>query len=176
MMKKLFAVLMVLCICGAASAVPVISLDGEGTTIVAVPGVVTIEILTDAGLMGLDALVTVTGGDLITGAMSSADAASYGWDAVSFPIDPLDVGTATVEVGGATFGSAGPGAVGYVEITYTGGTQIVSIAAGATFGGNLDSSGMPTPVMSTLAVEIIPEPMTIALLGLGSLFLLRRRK
>lgn len=32
-----------------------------------------------------------------------------------------------------------------------------------------------TPV-DTLAINVIPEPMTIALLGLGSLFLLRRRK
>ena len=33
-----------------------------------------------------------------------------------------------------------------------------------------------TTVLDTITITQIPEPMTIALLGLGSLFLLRRRK
>lgn len=37
-------------------------------------------------------------------------------------------------------------------------------------------SASPYPLLQTMTIEQVPEPMTIALLGLGSLFLLRRRK
>ena len=45
----------------------------------------------------------------------------------------------------------------------------------ATSYANLDVAGTPTNIDIT-GVRIVPEPMTIALLGLGSLFLLKRRK
>jgi len=173
-MKKLLAVLMVLGICGSASATNV-SLEGAGTTIVAPPGVVTINILTDADLICLDALITVTGGDVIVDALSTATASAHGWDpTISF--DPKNLGTAAVEIGGGLgMGlNSGP-VVGFVDVQYTGGTQLVSIAGALGFGGSYDSNAK-TPDFSAAVVEIIPEPMTIALLGLGGLFLLRRRK
>jgi hypothetical protein len=37
-------------------------------------------------------------------------------------------------------------------------------------------SAAPYPLLQTMTIEQIPEPMTIALLGLGGLFMLRRRK
>ena len=134
-MKKLFVLVLVL---GASSfaGATTISLDGGGVPMFAVPGeTATIYIMTDEPLIGLDAVVTVTGGDVINGAMSSADAADYGWDASSFPIDPLGLGTAEVEVGGAIFaGTASGPAVGYVTVDYTGGYMVVSISAGYAFG------------------------------------------
>jgi len=37
-------------------------------------------------------------------------------------------------------------------------------------------SAAPYPLLQTLTIAQVPEPMTVALLGLGGLFLLRRRK
>ena len=174
-MKKLVVLMLVFGVVSVAGAAE-ISLEGQGAPLLATPGTtVTINILTDTALIGLDALVTVTGGDVITGAMSPADAADYGWDPVSFPIDPLGLGTATVEVGGATFAAAPGPAVGYVDIAYTGGIQIVSLSAGTLFGGTYDVNYNPAG-FSQGVVAIVPEPMTLGLLGLGGLFLRRRKK
>ena len=173
-MKKLFAVLMVLCFCGAASA-SMVSLELEGTTISTAPGVVIINIATDTPLYALDAVVTVTGGDLITQAMSPTDAATYGYDPIGYPINPIGVPGAVVELGGTTFSGQSNLICGYVEVTYTGGTQLVSLAGGTALGGSFDNQFM-TPGFSSGVVTIVPEPMTIALLGLGGLVLLRRRK
>jgi hypothetical protein len=174
MMKKLFAMLMVLCICSAASA-SVVSLVGGGGGIVAPVGDVWIFVQTDTILLGVDAILTVTGGDIINAAMSPSDSGSYGWDPANFPIPPIGVGTAVVEIGGGSFTGAPVGNVGYVVVAYTGGTQVVSLAGGTAHGGSMDI-GFGVPSFSTGAVTITPEPMTIALLGLGGLVLLRRRK
>jgi hypothetical protein len=42
--------------------------------------------------------------------------------------------------------------------------------------GTIDGSWQPIELFHTLKIVQIPEPMTVALLGLGGLFLLRRRK
>ena len=179
-MKKLFAVLMVLCLCGAVSA-SMISLELEGTQIIAAPGDdVIINIATDTPLYGLDAVVTVTNGDIINKAMNPIDDPgnpnAYGWDMVGYPITPIGVPGPVVEVGGTTFTGESNLICGYVVVAFTGtGPQVVSVAAGVKHGGSFDNE-YNTPDFSTGIVEIIPEPMTIALLGLGGLFLLRRRK
>lgn len=183
-MKKLFVALMVLVLCGAASATTV-SLQGEGTTITVspVPSVVRINIVTSASggtsnLWALDVCVTVTGGDVITQAMNPTDDPgnpnAYGWDYAGLPISPTGVGTASIEEGGTNFNVMATGTVGYVDVTYTGGTQVVSLVGCTGFGGSFDDN-FATPTFSTGVVTLVPEPMTIALLGLGGL-LLRRRK
>jgi len=45
---------------------------------------------------------------------------------------------------------------------------------GAVFAVNLGPYNQP--VVSSIAFTVVPEPMTVALLGLGGLFLMRRRK
>ena len=179
MMKKLFTILMVLVFCGTANAV-VVSLDGEGTTIITAPGLVTINVLVtpepvgNPGLLGLDVVITVTGGDVIT------DAGCYQGDPSMPPfepiVDPPGLGTPSVEIGGVHFTIANSGVVGYVTVDYTGGTQVVSIARAMVFGGPIEIDGFTVPSFSSGVVTIIPEPATIALLGLGGLALLRRRK
>ncbi len=184
MMKKLFVVLAVLALCSAANATAIEFVDA-GTTIVAVPGEdvrLDIEqIPTEPGLISMDVIATVTSPDStcssITKAMNPTDDPgnpnAYGWDYSSYPIAPIGIGTCVVEVAGATFGCNNYIVIGYIEVGYTGGTQIVSLAAGQGFGGSIDCDfGIPT---FSKVVTIIPEPMTIVLLGLGGL-LLRRRK
>ncbi len=179
MMKKLFVVLVVLALCSTANAT-VIALVDAGTVIVANPGdVIKLDIEqvpTSPGLICFDAIVTVTGGDIITKAMNPIDDPgnpnAYGWDMSSFIVDPICVGTCVVELGGAAFSYYQ--IIGYVEVSYTGGTQIVSLAAGQGIAGSY-CCDYTVPAFSTGVVTIVPEPMTIALLGLGGL-LLRSRK
>jgi hypothetical protein len=125
----------------------------------------------------MNAIVSVSGGDIITAALDLPDMTAYGWDpTLSGP--PLGVPGPSVEIGGGS-GNFATGntalIVGFVDIAFTGAPQIVSIAAGSTYGGSYDVTGTP-PIFSQGIVEIVPEPMTIALLGLGGLFMLRRRK
>ncbi len=179
-MKKLLIMMLVLCVTSLASATT-ISLTDEGTQVSAMPGdTVTLTISSDGatalGIISMDTVLTVSG-DVITGAMNLTDCASYGWDP-GFSDNPKFLGTTSVAVAGGSsnFTTGNIAAiVGYVEVAYTGGIQVVSIAAGMNWGGSylLDGS---SPVYSQGIVEIVPEPMTIALLGLGGLFMLRRRK
>jgi hypothetical protein len=126
-MKKVLVLMLVLGMATLASATT-ISLQGAGTTISGLlPGLVTINILTDAGLIGLDAIGSVAGGDVITDTVKIANGAAYGWDEVGFPIDPVGLGTASVMLGGANFNGNNNSVVGFVTVNYTGGTQVVSL-------------------------------------------------
>jgi hypothetical protein len=177
-MKKLLALLLVLGMSSLASATTV-SLTDEGMTIDATPGdTVTLTISSDAtpGIVAFDAIITVTGGDIISAAMDGGDAdyGTYGWD-VGFPIYAIGVGTSSVEIGGGNFMGNVNTIIGWVDVAYEGGTQVVDIAPGVAHGGNGDT-GLNPLTYSSGVVTIVPEPMTIALLGLGGLALLRRRK
>jgi hypothetical protein len=82
-MKKLLSVLIVLGLCGTASAmtVPILSFENERETIITTPGsAVILNIETDSPLSMLDAIIRVDGDALITGAMSQTDCGAYGWD------------------------------------------------------------------------------------------------
>jgi len=173
-MKKLFVLLLVLCITSLSEATTV-SFVHEGHTIIAAQGeVVRLDVMSDLGLYMLDAIATVTGGDVITGATGLVDCADYGWDpGLSF--DPEGIGTPTSRIGLGTFGLPPSGVVAYFDVLYTGGEQVVSIVRGYYYGGSVDWYHNE-PIFSDGVVTIIPEPATLALLGLGGLALLRCRK
>lgn len=173
-MKKLLVLMLVLGMTSLAGA-SIVSLVDNGLTISASPGdTVKVLVTSNTGLLGLDVIGTVIGGDIITGAMNKSNAAVYGWDAVGFPIDPIGVGTAEAEIAGANFSGNMLTIVGYFDVLYTGGEQHFSIRPGMVFGGSSDIY-FEVPSIAGM-VTIVPEPATIALLGLGGLALLRRRK
>jgi hypothetical protein len=184
MMKKLLVLILVLGISSVANAV-LVDMTVGGTTITrTASGSVTLYVTaSDSGdgakLGDIDALMTVTGGDVISGAMNLSDCASYGWD-VSLSANPVGLGTAGVQMDGGMASTAGTlGVVGYVTIAYTmGNKDVVTVNFSEYYGGSYDTNfnEVMSDSFSTLGgVTIIPEPMTMALLGLGGLFLRRRK-
>ena len=172
-MKKLFALLVILALCGAANAATV-SLVDEGTTIAATGGVeYTLEITSTGPLFSLDLLISVSGDATITGAMGQ-DASDYGWDA-GLDSDPI-YGTGNVNIGASNFNNAPGPLVAYIKVTYGSGEVVVSIEDSvASIGGSVDGTTYGDIDVSTGTVTLLPEPMTIALLGLGGLFIRRRK-
>ena len=152
-MKKLLVFILVLGMASLAGATTV-SFVAEGTSIITGPGVVRLEVTSDAGLYYLDAVATVLGAHVITAATNLGDCATYGWDpGLSF--EPIGIGTAVAEIGLGTFGAPPSGVVAYFDVLYTGGEIVVSIANGMTFGGSGDTNFL-TPEFSDGVVTIFP--------------------
>jgi len=173
-MKKLLVMLMVLILCGSANAVT-ISLVDEGSVIDAglTGGVVRLEITSDNGLAAMNLIVVLTGDGCFTDAIGPFPP-WYGWDPtmIWYPI----ISCKEVEITADTTGAPVVGPVGWVEVTYSGPVDVVvSLLGDGTQGGSWGADYTPA-TYSTGVVTIVPEPATIALLGLGALALLRRRK
>jgi hypothetical protein len=184
MMKKLMTLLLVFAMTSAASAALIELHPLEG-----VPGsspenplpeseyvVIPVYNPTQHVMVALDAeLTVVSGAGSITGAISKADAAAYGWDpATSF--DP-DIAPSLAEFGVGNFSTNAALILGYYIIHCDGeGDVVVRLGPGTKFGGSFDLAGPVTDIGGTITIYQIPEPMTVALLGLGGLALLRRRK
>jgi hypothetical protein len=182
MMKKLLILLLVLGMTSAANAL-VVNLSTDGST--AAPAAITVgpgdvlnmSVISDtAGIGGIYWTYLEMG-------LPSAGAVSV----VAFTANAGNAASVTDYSSGAltdwelSAADTTPGAAGIVagqQFTFT----LTIDAAAATDGSDdfdiwttvpLDNS---FPVDDLLTVNIVPEPMTIALLGLGGLFLLRRRK
>lgn len=68
--------------------------------------------------------------------------------------------------------------IAYIDVLATGmGTVTLTMVDGSQLGAHtLDGDGPIAGFGSPLVLDTVPEPMTIALLGLGGLALLRRRR
>lgn len=175
-MKEWFSVFLVLVTSAAAAAAMVWIERGHLGPPGRPPpsGTVAVSVHTDTALVGLDAILTVEGPATIVGALDKATAASYGWDS-GFTYDPVLPGP-VVEIGAGNFGGAPGPIVGFYLIHWDGvGDVTATLTAGTGYGGSMDIS-YGTPEITGSIRWIIPEPMTIGLLGLGGLGLLRRRR
>ena len=173
MMKKLFAVLTVLCLCGAANAASTISLVDEGRAIpIPAGGVVRLDITSDVGLSAFNCIVVLTGDGFFSDAMHPGPIIPYGWDTV---MEPIYYNPKRVEIGGGGMENV-YGVCGWVEVTYSGPIYAeVSLEGDGTRGGSYGADYWPA-TYSTGLVGPIPEPAAIVLLGLGALAMLRRLK
>ncbi len=167
-MKKLLVLMLVLGLASAANAAVSLSIDGVN------PSAPAVDILE---------------GSTITLSVLSDDAANWMME--------LTVLVADVDLGIPAFTPAAGGMAGYSDWSdgtlwiyelSTGGTDPDFPTPGQQWSMDLTTLGIlgsvftvdigpyMEPVVSSIDFTVVPEPMTIALLGLGSLFLLRRRK
>jgi cyclic lactone autoinducer peptide len=177
MMKKLVSLLLVLAVTSVASASMVWIDQGD------VPleeklwpsDTVVVPVYTDTALLGLDCTLTLTGPATIVDALSKSTAAAYGWDS-GFTYDPVLPGAA-VEIGAGNFSGAPGPLVGFFLVHCDGyGDVTATLTASTGYGGSMDITYGVPQIGGQIIIPQMPEPMTIALLGLGGLVLLRRRK
>ncbi|MHC4475277.1 MAG: hypothetical protein ACYTEL_06520 [Planctomycetota bacterium] len=181
-MKKVLSLLIVSCFCTQAGA-STISLQREAETIKVYPyTTLTLYVVTDTPLWGLDIIVNVTADANITSAMGEADSEDYGW-APPYTYEPVfSPDYKQVEMGAAAWWTNYETVVAYVEITCGSTDTVVSIAEGWDFGGSMDhnyrrpsfSNGVVTispysgPLL-TLTLEVEPNDVNITTVtpGLG---------
>ena len=181
MMKKMLVLMLVLGMASAASATLQISVDGNlepvSSEIFLEPSeTLMLDIWTDAGLSegsdeGYWAITvdpmqgTISGGVSTTG---NTDAIWYGGPVGGYaPGEGAWMGTASVT------NTYPAGTVLFDEIVFHCETE--ELDAVITLYRMNDFAGDVTAV-DTVTIHQIPEPMTLALLGIGGLFLVRRKK
>jgi hypothetical protein len=168
MMKKMLILMLVLGLASTAGAA--LSLDPSGDQLDTPAGAFAVDVVsTDTAMYTWFVAVTskayggISGVSVLTNA-GDAGTATYLGDMMGYfdiyQIEALDMSE--------PFDSVQPGDQFTVNLNFTGTDPLHSLALVL-----LDPS---VTTMDTTTLWGVPEPMTIALLGLGGLFLLRRRK
>jgi hypothetical protein len=183
MMNKLLMCFMILALTSGVASATVVGLIPPGPITLNPSDTIEILIGQDGlGLLGFNPLITVDGEGCIVHATGVAESAGFGWDP-SYSFDPTPMpgphpGTNAVEIGMGNFSGNFNNIIGSIIFHCDGGPGWVHITMveGITYGGSADMNFMP-PIYDGITIDIwqTPEPMSIALLGLGGLFLRRRR-
>jgi hypothetical protein len=167
-MKKLFVLMLVLGVASAANAMTLTLVNGDADTvdIDCLDGYVVGDD-TYFALVGDTGKVAVSGGAVVAG-VAPTDSAIYGYDAQLNGLSVAPEDGMWGFLGDIAGAAKGPGT--YVdEVAW-------ALVGGATSADLILYGTADFMNIVELARITIPEPMTMALLGLGSLFLLRRRK
>jgi hypothetical protein len=165
-MKKLLVLMLVLGMASVANAT-VLSWSVDAVTIESLSGTAVVQLVADDGIgfvspkwvgytpatTSLGSITTITALPAAGGNAAIQNPTQSGWDGW-WTVMSMDTETPFTVASGSQY-----------SVTITG-------YATGTFGLASDSYG----TNDTLEVTVLPEPMTVALLGLGGLFLLRRRK
>ncbi|MHC4474616.1 MAG: PEP-CTERM sorting domain-containing protein [Planctomycetota bacterium] len=185
-MKKRFVTLLLLVAVTSAASASIVSLDaipegqpGSPSNPLEMSDEIVVTMSTDTALYGVDAVLTLTGPATIVAAMGPAEAPSYGWEPGWNTLLPIMVPSKHVEIGGAHFMVGNPGnPIGYWLIHCDDyGEVTATLTAGLAYGGSNDTNYQTPDFVGTITIyQSIPEPLTVGLLGLGGLFLLRRRQ
>jgi hypothetical protein len=167
MMRKFFVLILVFGISAAANAV-IIEVDGQTADAVNIGETATITVVSEDASSWLGYILVEPGSP---GALSDITALDAAGDLASFVPYSADDGIGYELTVAMTSGGEPAIAVGsQFTMTFSGAlldeTSTISLYAGPDY-------TIPT---TSVAVTVVPEPITILLLGLGGLFLRRRRK
>jgi hypothetical protein len=181
MMKKLLAVILVLGMASLAHADLVLTINGEiAPDEIWLTGPsdmfeIDVEIAEGHDLLGVTAAVRLSNGqgELLGGEIYP----DIGW---MFPIYTMaGSGSSQLEFTGGNFGAATPGPTTIMYGLMFHCLEETDVVIDLIITGSTTQDGQTVPVDTiedSIIVHQIPEPMTVALLGLGGMFLLRRRK
>ena len=173
-MKKLLAVVMVLGVASVASATTLtLSLTVGGSSDVALGGPYTVDVMADNVINWITNMDVVTGG---TNVLSLGG--GQGWQ-VGDPLTHKHGTVGAILIDDAQFSQTGETAADTVLYTLTLMANEIGTVDLADVQGVRDpgGSGFPPPNydIATAPLNIIPEPISMVLLGLGGLALRRRR-
>ncbi len=160
-MKKLLIVLLVLGMASAANAALLL----DGPTTIDKGDTVTIGVVSDSAT---DEIAKLVFGYVSEGGFELSNPRS---PIIPPPIPPIPTPDDTIEfelIFAQTPEPIPPGV--WFEV------DLKCLKAGVDVFVELYDGSAPYPLIDSLTIHQIPEPMTLALLGLGGLFILRRRK
>ncbi|MHC4474615.1 MAG: PEP-CTERM sorting domain-containing protein [Planctomycetota bacterium] len=184
-MKKRFVTLLLLVAVTSAASASIVSIEpipegepGSASNPLVPSDEIVVLLYTDTALYGVDAFLRITGPGTIVAAMGPAEAPSYGWEPGWNALEPIGVPGPEVEIAGAHFMVGNPGPViGYWLIHCDGYEPVTAkVHGGYGYGGSNDTNYQTPDFVGTITIYQVPEPLTVGLLGLGGLFLLRRRQ
>ena len=175
MKKSVVSAVVVLAVVSLASAGPAFLVGGASSANIVEGTTVTVELMTDAAGAKSMTLQQIADSASITGAASNLNLPA-GWDWADFSLPGVVVNSGGVLIENATgavaFGHDAVNGLAY-SFDYTVAAPVGEVF---TIGPGTGTNKLGGDIAGvSLTVVPIPEPMTVALLGLGCLFLRRKK-